>query len=65
MTTVSDPAVSRSNIDFVSHSDQGGRGDGVQIVVYNGHAYIGHMFSNGGRACPEAAEASPFHSGAP
>ncbi|HKG29425.1 MAG TPA: hypothetical protein VKB01_09845, partial [Thermomicrobiales bacterium] len=47
MTTVSDPAVSRSNIDFVSHSDQGGRGDGVQIVVYNGHAYIGHMFSNG------------------
>ena len=47
MTTVSDPAVSQSNIDFVSHSDQGGRGDGVQIVVYNGHAYIGHMFSNG------------------
>jgi hypothetical protein len=47
MTTMSDPAVSRSNIDFVSHSDQGGRGDGVQIMVDNGHAYIGHMFSNG------------------
>jgi hypothetical protein len=47
MTTESDPAVSRSNIDFVSHSDQGGRGDGVQIMVDNGHAYIGHMFSNG------------------
>jgi hypothetical protein len=47
MSTVSDPAVSRSNIDFVSHSDQGGRGDGVQIIVDNGHAYIGHMFSNG------------------
>ena len=49
MTTVSesDPAVSRSNIAFVSHSDQGGRGDGVQIVGYNGHVYIGHMFSNG------------------
>ncbi len=37
----------RKNIDFVSYSDQGGRGDGVQIMVQNGHAYIGHMFSNG------------------
>lgn len=45
--TANDPAVSRSNIDFVSHSDQGGRGDGVQIVGDNGHVYIGHMFSNG------------------
>jgi len=35
------------NIDFVSHSNQGDRGDGVQIMVYKGHAYIGHMFSNG------------------
>jgi hypothetical protein len=35
------------NIDFVSYSDQGGRGDGVQIMVHKGHAYIGHMFSNG------------------
>ena len=47
MTIASDPAVSRHNIDFVSHSDQGGRGDGVQIMVYDGYAYIGHMFSNG------------------
>jgi hypothetical protein len=39
--------VPRRNIDFVSHSDQGGRGDGVQIMVHKGHAYIGHMFSNG------------------
>ena len=37
----------RKNIEFVSHSDQGGRGDGVQIMVHKGHAYIGHMFSNG------------------
>jgi len=37
----------RKNIDFVSYSDQGGRGDGVQIMVHKGHAYIGHMFSNG------------------
>ena len=39
--------VPRRNIEFVSHSDQGGRGDGVQIMVHKGHAYIGHMFSNG------------------
>ncbi|GAC1355913.1 MAG: LVIVD repeat-containing protein [Ktedonobacteraceae bacterium] len=39
--------VPRRNIDFVSHSEQGGRGDGVQIMVHKGHAYIGHMFSNG------------------
>lgn len=39
--------VPRRNIDFVSRSDQGGRGDGVQIMVHKGHAYIGHMFSNG------------------
>ena len=35
------------NIKFVSHSDQGGRGDGVQIMVHRGYAYIGHGFSNG------------------
>lgn len=39
--------VSRRNINFVSYSDQGGRSDGVQIMVHKGHAYIGHMFSNG------------------
>src|SRR5579871_6686289 len=37
----------RRNIEFVSYSDQGDRGDGVQIMVHKGHAYIGHMFSNG------------------
>ncbi|HEY0753390.1 MAG TPA: hypothetical protein VGD98_05460 [Ktedonobacteraceae bacterium] len=37
----------RKNIEFISHSDQGDRGDGVQIMVQRGHAYIGHMFSNG------------------
>jgi len=35
------------NIDFVGHTDQGGRGDGVQVMVGGGHAYVGHMFSNG------------------
>ena len=35
------------NIEFVSRSDQGGRGDGCQIMVHHGYAYIGHLFSNG------------------
>ena len=40
-------AVASRNIKFVGHSDQGGRGDGVQIMVHRGYAYIGHGFSNG------------------
>lgn len=40
-------AVSSRNIKFVSHSDQGGRGDGVQIMVHRGYAYVGHGYSNG------------------
>src|SRR5215510_12546911 len=41
-----EPVASR-NIKFVSHSDLGGRGDGVQVMVHRGFAYIGHGFSNG------------------
>ncbi|HLY31398.1 MAG TPA: hypothetical protein VKQ36_10235 [Ktedonobacterales bacterium] len=37
----------RHTIDFVGYSDQGGRGDGVQIMVQNDYAYVGHMFSGG------------------
>ena len=40
-------AVAAHNIKFLSHTDQGGRGDGVQVMVNKGHAYIGHGFSNG------------------
>ena len=40
-------AVASPNIRFVGHSDQGGRSDGVQVMVHRGHAYIGHTFSNG------------------
>ena len=40
-------AVASRNIKFISHSDQGGRGDGVQVMVNRGFAYIGHGFSNG------------------
>ena len=40
-------AVAFRNVKFISHSDQGGRGDGVQIMVHRGYAYIGHGYSNG------------------
>src|SRR5258707_15408586 len=39
--------VASKNIKFVGHSDLGGRGDGVQVMVQRGYAYIGHGFSNG------------------
>jgi hypothetical protein len=35
------------NIAFVGHTDQGGRGDGVQVMVNRGHAYIGTRVSHG------------------
>ena len=35
------------NISFLGHTDQGGRGDGVQVMVHQGYAYVGHMFSRG------------------
>ncbi len=35
------------NIEFVGHTDQGGRGDGVQVMVASGHAYIGTRVSRG------------------
>ncbi len=34
-------------IRHVSYSDQGGRPDGVQVMVNRGHLYVGHMFSDG------------------
>ena len=39
--------VAARNIKFLGHSDQGGRGDGVQVMVHRGYAYIGHGYSNG------------------
>jgi hypothetical protein len=47
MSVRSAAPVLSDNIDFIAHSDQGGRADGVQIVLHNRHAYVGHMFSNG------------------
>ena len=46
-----DPPVPASGtgrrIRHLSHSDQGGRPDGVQVMVHRGHVYVGHMFSDG------------------
>ncbi len=36
-----------SNMKLIGYSDQGGRPDGVQVMVNKGHAIVGHMFSNG------------------
>src|SRR5215468_4871482 len=35
------------NMRLVGWCDQGGRPDGVQIMVHRGFAYVGHMFSKG------------------
>jgi hypothetical protein len=35
------------NMKLIGHSDQGGRLDGVQVMVNKGHAFVGHMFSKG------------------
>src|SRR4051812_27676172 len=44
MTTAN---ASAKNVSLVSRCDQGGRSDGVQVIVTKGHAFIGHMFSDG------------------
>src|SRR5262249_60305156 len=41
------PAVASRNMKYIGHTDQGGRGDGVQVMVNRGYAYVGHGFSNG------------------
>jgi len=35
------------NIKLLGHSDQGGRADGIQVMVSGGYAYVGHVFSGG------------------
>jgi hypothetical protein len=46
MTSIEMP-VFEQNMRIVGYSDQGGRSDGVQIMVERGFAYIGHIFSKG------------------
>ena len=43
----SPPGASARNISYLSHCDQGGRPDGVQVILHKGHAFIGHMFADG------------------
>jgi hypothetical protein len=38
---------SARNFTFAGHSDQGGRPDGVQVMVNKGHAFVSHPFSAG------------------
>ena len=35
------------NMRILGHCDQGGRADGVQVMVSGGYAYVGHVFSGG------------------
>lgn len=35
------------NMKLIGHSDIGGRGDGLQLMVHRGHAYIAHPWSQG------------------
>ena len=35
------------NMKLIGYSDQGGRSDGVQVMVNKGHAFVGHMFFKG------------------
>lgn len=46
MTSLPAPDFAR-NMRIVGHCDQGGRPDGVQVMVHRGFAYVGHMFSKG------------------
>jgi len=40
-------AESARNMAFVGHTDLAGRGDGLQVMVNRGHAYVGHFLSAG------------------
>jgi hypothetical protein len=35
------------NMKLIGHTDQGGRPDGVQLMINRGYAFVGHMFSKG------------------
>ena len=50
------------NIALLGHTDQGGRGDGVQVMVGAGYAYVGHMFATADRPDGPATPATPGRS---
>jgi hypothetical protein len=35
------------NMKLIGHSDIGGRGDGLQLMVHRGYAYVAHPWSRG------------------
>lgn len=41
------PAEYARNMRLIGYTDQGGRPDGVQVMVNKGYAIVGHMFSQG------------------
>lgn len=47
MTNALPKADHAHNFTLIGHSDQGGRPDGVQLMVNKGFAFTGHMFSKG------------------
>jgi hypothetical protein len=57
------------NIRHLSYSDQGGRPDGVQLMLNRGYVYVGHMFNNGltvlDASDPRALEPVNFIAAAP
>jgi hypothetical protein len=67
--TPSSPVVeSARNVKFVGYCDQGGRPDGVQVMVNRGHAYVSHPFSAGASVIdvgdprqPKAVNFLPVH----
>ena len=46
MTDLPKPDFAR-NMRVIGHTDQGGRTDGMQLMVHRGYAYVAHMFSKG------------------
>lgn len=46
MTELRTPDYAR-NMKLIGHSDIGGRGDGLQLMVHRGFAYVGHPWSQG------------------
>ena len=41
------PSYATRNMRIIGHTDQGGRGDGQQVMVKDGYAYVGHVCSRG------------------
>lgn len=47
LAAVPPPRAESTRIRHLAYSDQGGRPDGVQVMVSRKHLFVGHMFSNG------------------